>query len=303
MPIQEHKFSDLAEFWRFISPDGDLIQIMGRTARPIFRGQGKASWPLEPLALRQAVIDQYKRSRSIYRQTDHVMFFEYELLRAYAHHCDEMGLAIPGDSHEFRQKMEFFAFAEKFGSNANEWPTEDFYPLLASAQHHSVPTRLLDWTRSPFVAAYFAGIQAFDLMSSCGSLTDDIVVWGVDAHEVHRVRHETTNAITEIHHVGGLPGITSKNLAAQKGCFLLVKWIVGQSRDADFDKGPTIDEILRANADVTLHKVVLSHQHLGNLMFKCNDYGFSAATLFPGHDGAGKAAKEFKLAKRHSGKL
>ncbi len=94
MPIKEHKFSDLAEFWRFISPDGDLIQIMGRTARPIFRGQGKASWPLEPSALRQAVIDQYNGSRSIYRQTDHVMFFEYELLSAYAHHCDEMGLAM-----------------------------------------------------------------------------------------------------------------------------------------------------------------------------------------------------------------
>lgn len=302
MPIQVHKFSDLAEFWRFISPDGDLIQRMGMTARPIFRGQGNASWPLKPSALRQDVINKYNISRSIYSQTDHVMFFEYELLSAYVHHCDEMGLAIPGDSHEFRQKAEFFTFAEKFGSNANEWPTEDFYPLLASAQHHGVPTRLLDWTRSPFVAAYFAGIQAFDSMKPCGSLTDDVVVWGIDAREVHRIRHETTNAITEIHHVG-LPGITSKNLAAQKGCFLLVKWIVGQSRDADFDMGPAIDEILRANADVTLHKVVLSHQHVGNLIFKCNDYGLSAATLFPGHDGAGKAAKEFKLAKLHSGKL
>ncbi len=300
MAIQEHKFSDLAEFWQFISPDGDLIQRMGMTARPIFRGQGNASWPLAPSALRQKAINQHKRS--IYRQTDHVMSFEYELLSAYAHYCDEMGLAIPGDSHEFRQKSEFFTFAEEFGSSANEWPTEVFYPLLASAQHHGVPTRLLDWTRSSFVAAYFAGIQALDLMVLCGPLTDDIVVWCVDAREVHLIRHEATNAITEVHHLA-LPGITSKNLAAQKGCFLLVKWIVGQSRDADFDIGTTIDEILRANADVTLHKVVLSHQHVGDLIFKCKDYGFSAATLFPGYDGAGKAAKEFKLAKSHSGRL
>ncbi|MCF4987502.1 hypothetical protein, partial [Pseudomonas syringae] len=80
MPIQEHKFSDLAEFWQFISPGGDLIQRMGMTARPVFRGQGNASWPLAPSALRPDVIDQYTTSRSIYRQTDHVMFFEYELL-------------------------------------------------------------------------------------------------------------------------------------------------------------------------------------------------------------------------------
>jgi len=302
MPIQEHIFSDLAEFWRFISPDGDLIQAMGATAHPIFRGQGKASWSLGPSALRQPVIDQYNRLGSSYRQTDHVMFFEYELLNAYAHHCDEMGLAIPGDSREVRQKAELYTFAEKFGSNANEWPTEDFYQLLASAQHHGVPTRLLDWTRSPFVAAYFAGVQALDLMRPFESLTDDIVVWGVDARKVHLIRHETPKAITEIHHVES-PGITSKNLAAQKGCFLLVKWLVGQSRDYDFDIGPAIDAILDANADVTLYKVILSHQHVGNLIFKCNDYGVSAATLFPGYDGAGKAAKEFKLAKRHSGKL
>lgn len=54
---------------------------------------------------------------------------------------------------------------------------DDLWEMMVIGEHHGLPTRLLDWTRSPLVAAHFA-----TLAPATGS---DRIIWRLDWRRVH----------------------------------------------------------------------------------------------------------------------
>jgi hypothetical protein len=270
----------LDQFWNLVSPIGELF---GRPhSKFIFRGQGNSEWRLVPKIFRPDVMGKYKRGiMATLSDYPGQFFFEWSLLHEFILHCDDRGLAIPGDSMDFRKYFEQNNITNIHGINSKLWPEEKVVPLMALAQHHGLPTRLLDWSNSSYVACYFAATSA---VSNSANDDEKLALFAIDLNEIHKI-----NGIRHLR----VPGSTSVNLSSQTGSFILVDNF--GFRGESFTPNVSLESKLPAHIKI-LKKVTLPTSLAGDLLLRCHKFGVSAASVFPGYDGVVKAMHELTLA-------
>jgi hypothetical protein len=182
---------------------------------------------------------------------------------------------------------------------------DNIWHWLALGQHHGLPTRLLDWTYSPFVALHFATERPRDF--DC-----DGVVWCVNFVEANRMLPPRLKSILEEEHsdtftVEMLTEFPTLRAFDSLGREPFVIFLEPPSLDARilnqfalFSLMPTpsarLDHWLKAHPKL-YRQVIIPAELKWEIRDKLDQANINERTLFPGLDGLSRWLERYYLPK------
>jgi hypothetical protein len=253
--------TDLAESW------DDVLEWSSRLSNWGFRGQREAWWTLQSSQERRIRVDRSYGSLSGHRQLDRKIVGE-RLLSSFRQLAPLYLPILPSD--------------------------DDQAGWLALMQHYGGPTRLLDWTKCPFVGMYFA-------LQEEPTEGNRSAVWAIDLNWLKRKEWEIPGSPLTVHDPGAgfsypnwlldqskIPLVVSidlrwknERMEAQKGFFL---WKL-------YAETPLFDEMLM---DMMLHSETMQSPVIRKLevipelrryfLERLREKNVCKPSLFPGRD-------------------
>jgi len=180
---------------------------------------------------------------------------------------------------------------------------DSIWHWLALAQHHGLPTRLVDWTYSPFVALHFATAQP-------ETYGHDGLVWCVNFIKAHQLLPKQLRKLLEQEHsdaltVEMLSRFESLHAFDSLARDTFVAFIEPPSLDdrilnqfAIFsivsNPGVGLDDWLRQHPDL-VRRVVIPAELKWEVRDKLDQANINERTLFPGLDGLSRWLERYYL--------
>jgi hypothetical protein len=217
--------------WHYPGYGGPDISLPSGTTPWSFRGHKEANWKLVPAAWRPNALQKVKERKrtnlefngynedtiqrfeldkkllNSFNQIAYQIEAELYAVREFIESSNTIGLRIPDGSkvreYNFHRDVGNYLiyianlFNRVYETEASTLPIAN--TSFALAQHHGLPTRLLDWSSHPLVVAYFAAcsVKSDDLTGSLAvwALRDD-ALYGLQMSKftVDRSEHEFLHA-------------------------------------------------------------------------------------------------------------
>jgi len=166
----------------------------------------------------------------------------------------------PNESFEDVERKALRTFKERAIPFITTMPAND-WEWLALAQHHGLPTRLLDWTRNPLVALYFS-VSNFN-----NNEQSAIYVLNKKQKTIDIEKQKNSGAI-ESEPMRYIPSHVTPRIIAQNGLFTFHSGKPDQPFEAD-----------------ELDKIIIPAERRKILKQELYRYGTHEASMFPGLDG------------------
>jgi hypothetical protein len=328
--VESFIIEDAYDFLCAISPTHELFRRI-RPGHMLYRGHGSSTYELIPSAFRPAE-SSFLRQCSDWEIPEANLgtkigqaWLEANCILEFVDHANSAGLSIPDLTTELHDELVSFVHdvaqkllqldltnpksvgsaAATFSSYSQRhpcWPKRSFDRVIAVAQHSGLPTRCLDWTYSPSVAAYFAASDCCKLLEASGGqiAPTHLEVWAVFRHRIDEL-FDVPGSSWHVPEVEccTVPSSGNAMLLAQRGAFTIELCNLQQCVEA-FSPQSLCD---RVEAKLSLYKkrkeppVVFARYRLvaseaPKLLWLLAKEDVTASRLFPDFAGAVRSLKE-----------